>query len=238
MKGSSYKFGSTYVGSKQPSPTEAYPVMIGEMSNEGNLQAQFIHQCTSRFKAKCIAQTQGSKLQSVQIGGDVVFKDSTISFVCADPDLLNGSGMLILHYLQGITPKLAIGSELLYQRGAARQQAIVTVAGRYKTDTWQAAGTLAMGGIHASFYRKANENVQVGVELEASLKNKESVTTFAYQMDLPKMNLMFKGMLTSEWTIGSSLEKRLQPLPITLNLTGTYNIKKDKVAVGIGAMLG
>nr|XP_002131395.1 mitochondrial import receptor subunit TOM40 homolog isoform X2 [Ciona intestinalis]XP_009858300.1 mitochondrial import receptor subunit TOM40 homolog isoform X1 [Ciona intestinalis] len=237
-EGSSYRFGSTYVGTKQPSPTEAYPVMIGEMSNEGNLQAQFIHQVTSRFKAKCIAQTLGSKLQSVQVGGDVVFNDSTLSVVCADPDLLNGTGMLIVHYLQAITPKLSIGSELLYQRGAARQQAIASIAGRYKTENWQAAGTIAAGGMHASFYRKANENVQVGVELEASLKNKESVTTFAYQMDLPKMNLLFKGMLTSEWTIGSALEKRLQPLPITLNLTGTYNIKKDKVAVGIGAVLG
>jgi len=45
-------------------------------------------------------------------------------------------------------------------------------------------------------------------------------------------------MLTSDWTVGSSFEKKLPPLPITLNLTGSYNIKKDKVAVGVGAVLG
>jgi len=55
------------------------------------------------------------------------------------------------------------------------------------------AGTLGVGGLHASFLRKANENIQVGVELEASLRTLESVTTLAYQLDLPKMNLLFKG---------------------------------------------
>ena len=49
--------------------------------------------------------------------------------------------------------------------------------------------------MHASFYRKANENVQVGVELEASLRTLESVASLVYQFDLPKMNLVFKGKL-------------------------------------------
>lgn len=45
-------------------------------------------------------------------------------------------------------------------------------------------------------------------------------------------------MVTSEWTIGSSLEKKLLPLPVTLNINSSYNLKKDKVAVGVGATLG
>ncbi|CAK8694276.1 unnamed protein product [Clavelina lepadiformis] len=235
---SSYKFGSTFVGSKQPSPTEAYPVMVGEMSNEGDLQAQFIHQIFSPVKLKCIAQTSGSKFQSLQIGADIQLKDASISMVTADPNLLEGTGMLVVHYLQAITPKLAMGSELLFQRAKHRQQAMITLAGRYQTKDWQLAATLGMAGLHTSFYRKANENVQVGVEMEASLKTMESVMTLAYQFDLPKMNLLFKGMMTSEWTVGSSLEKKLLPLPITLQLTGSYNIKKDKVSCGIGAVLG
>nr|CAB3267165.1 mitochondrial import receptor subunit TOM40 homolog [Phallusia mammillata] len=235
---STYKFGSTFVGSQQPSPTEAYPVMIGEMSNEGNLQAQLIHQFGNRLRLKCIGQMAGPKFQSIQLGTDLFLKDSTISVVTADPDPLNGTGMLIVHYLQAITPRISMGSELLYQRGGGRQQAMLTLAGRYQTEDWQLATTLGMAGLHASFFRKANENVQVGVELEASLKTMESVTSLAYQFDLPKMNLLFRGMLTSDWTIGSSLEKKLAPLPITLNMTGTYNIKKDKVAVGLGAVLG
>jgi len=45
-------------------------------------------------------------------------------------------------------------------------------------------------------------------------------------------------MMNSEWTVASFLEKKLMPLPITLQLTGTYNLKKDKVSCGIGALLG
>lgn len=235
---SSYRFGSTFVGTKQLSPSEAFPVMVGEMDNEGNLQAQLIHQFGNNIKLKCIAQTMGSKIQSLQIGTDITMKDSTFSLVTADPDLLNGNGMLIAHYLQRITPNISLGSELLYQRGAGKQQAIVTLAGRYKTKDWSLAGTIGSGGLHTSFYRKANENVQVGVELEASLRTMDSVTSMVYQIDVPKMNLLFKGIMTSQWTIGSSLEKKLAPLPLSLNLTGTYNLDKDKVAVGIGAVLG
>ena len=48
----------------------------------------------------------------------------------------------------------------------------------------------------------------------------------------------FLAMVNSDWTIGSFFEKKLMPLPISLQLTGSYNIKKDKVSCGIGAVLG
>ena len=43
------------------------------------------------------------------------------------------SGMLVVHYLQAITPQLAMGSELLFQRAKHRQQAMITLAGRYQS---------------------------------------------------------------------------------------------------------
>jgi mitochondrial import receptor subunit TOM40 len=44
------------------------------------------------------------------------------------------SGVLVLHYLQTLTPSLALGGELAYQRGPALpggQIAIMSGAGRY-----------------------------------------------------------------------------------------------------------
>ena len=35
---------------------QAFPVMTGEMSNEGDLQAPFIHQLTDSMRFKCVAQ--------------------------------------------------------------------------------------------------------------------------------------------------------------------------------------
>lgn len=45
--------------------------------------------------------------------------DYTASMTVANPDLINGSGVVVLHYLQAITSSLALGSELAYQRGSA-----------------------------------------------------------------------------------------------------------------------
>ena len=61
----------------------------------------------------------------------------------------------------------------------------------FSAKNWQLAGTLGIDGIHASFLRKANENVQVAVELEASLRTLESVTTLAYQFHLPLSFFVF-----------------------------------------------
>lgn len=235
---SSYRFGSTFVGTKQPTPVEAYPVLVGEMNTEGDLQAQLIHLFGKSVKLKCIAQTNGSKIKSFQTGVDILFNNSCVSLLAADPDVFNKSGMFIAQYLQGLTPQLSVGADLIYQRNAMRQNSIQSLAARYKAKDWQFAANAGTAGLHMSYYRKANNYVQVGVEMEASLKNFESITTFGYQMDIPKMNLLFKGMVTSEWTIGSSFEKRLLPFPISLNMTATYNIKQDKATVGLGAVLG
>lgn len=45
--------------------------------------------------------------------------DYTASCTIAQPDVIRGSGVLVFHYLQSITPHLALGSELAYQKGAA-----------------------------------------------------------------------------------------------------------------------
>lgn len=60
-------------------------------------------------------------------------------------------------------------------------------------EDWSLAANIGSGGLHTSFHRKANEHVQVGVEFEASLRTMDSVTSLVYQMDVPKMNLLFKG---------------------------------------------
>lgn len=44
------------------------------------------------------------------------------------------SGVLVLHYLQSLTPSLALGGELAYQRGPGLpggQIALLSAAGRY-----------------------------------------------------------------------------------------------------------
>ncbi len=53
---SSYHFGTTYVGSNQISPAEAYPVMLGDIDTSGSLNAQIINQLANRLRGKLVVQ--------------------------------------------------------------------------------------------------------------------------------------------------------------------------------------
>lgn len=44
-------------------------------------------------------------------------EDFTATATVANPDLINGSGVMVLHYLQSITTNLALGAEIAYQAG-------------------------------------------------------------------------------------------------------------------------
>lgn len=62
-----------------------------------------------------MAQIAESKWKSLQYTADYKGEDFTASFTMGNPDLLSWNGMGILHYLQSVTPKLALGAELAYQ---------------------------------------------------------------------------------------------------------------------------
>jgi len=53
---SGYRFGATYVGTKQYSPTEAFPVLLGDIDPSGNLNANVIHQFSPRLRCKFASQ--------------------------------------------------------------------------------------------------------------------------------------------------------------------------------------
>lgn len=55
---SGYRFGATYVGTKQISPSEAYPILLGDIDPSGNLNATMIHQIQPKLQAKFGAQVK------------------------------------------------------------------------------------------------------------------------------------------------------------------------------------
>ncbi|XP_062895080.1 mitochondrial import receptor subunit TOM40 homolog [Mobula hypostoma] len=235
---SSYHFGATYVGTKQISPTEAFPVLVGDMDNTGSLNAQVIHQVTNRVRSKMVLQTQQSKFINWQVDSEYRGEDYTATLTLGNPDILLGSGIVVAHFLQSITPRLALGAELVYHRRPGEEGAVMSVAGRYTGSNWIGTLTLNPAGGHATYYHKANEQLQVGVELEASLRMQETNVTFGYQLDLPKANLLFKGSLDSNWVVGATLEKKLVPLPLTLALGAFLNHRKNKFQCGFGLTIG
>ena len=69
----------------------------------------------------------------------------------------------------------------------------------YTAPKWLLSGNITplAGGLHSCFYRKISDNVQMGVELEGSLRNQECTGTIAYQIEVPTANITCKGNGTS-----------------------------------------
>lgn len=238
---SGYRFGATYVGTKQFSPSEAFPVILGDIDPSGNLNANLIHQFHPRVRCKFASQIQDSKLTAAQLSTDYRGDDFTATLTVGNPNLINNSGVIVAHYLQAVTKKLALGGELAYQYGQnvpGGQIAVVSAVAKYGNadSTW--SGTLGPGGIHICYYQKASEQLQIGVEVETSLRMAESVATIGYQVDLPKADLVFRGSFDSNWTVCGVLEKRLQPLPFSFMLSGRLNHNKNQFRLGCGLVIG
>ncbi|XP_068179820.1 mitochondrial import receptor subunit TOM40 homolog [Antennarius striatus] len=235
---SGYRFGSTYVGTKQTGPEESFPVLVGDMDNTGSLNAQIIHQLTTAVRSKIAIQTQQSKFVNWQCDLEYRGKDFTSTVTFGNPDVVVGSGILVTHYLQSITPALALGGELMYHRRPGEEGAVTSLLGRYTGPNYIATLTLGGVGAHATYYHKASDQLQVGVEFQASTRMQETSTSFGYQVDVPKTNLVFKGTVDSNWVVGATLEKKLLPLPLTLALGAFLNHRKNKFQCGFAITIG
>ncbi|XP_068431639.1 mitochondrial import receptor subunit TOM40B [Clinocottus analis] len=238
MGDSTYRFGATYVGTKQMGPAEFFPVMVGDMDNSGSLNAQVIHQVANRVRSKLAFQTQQNKFVNWQGDAEIKGEDFTATVTLANPDVLVGSGIVVTHYLQSITPALALGGELVYHRRPGEEGTVVSLVGRYTGSNYIATLTLGSAGAHASYYHKANEQLQLGVEYEASTRMQDTSVSFGYQLDVPKANLLFKGSVDSNWVVGATLEKKLLPLPLSLVLCTFLNHQKNKFQCGFGVTIG
>uniref|UniRef100_A0A2I3HVY7 Translocase of outer mitochondrial membrane 40 n=1 Tax=Nomascus leucogenys TaxID=61853 RepID=A0A2I3HVY7_NOMLE len=230
---SNYHFGVTYVGTKQLSPTEAFPVLVGDMDNSGSLNAQVIHQLGPGLRSRMAIQTQQSKFVNWQVDGEY-----SAVITLGNPDILVGSGILVAHYPHSITPCLALGGELVYHRRPGEKGTVMSLAGKYTLNNWLATVTLGQAGMHATYYHKASDQLQVGVEFEASTRMQDTSVSFGYQLDMPKANLLFKGSVDSNWIVGATLEKKLPPLPLTLALGAFLNHNKNKFQCGFGLTIG
>ncbi|XP_040574241.1 mitochondrial import receptor subunit TOM40 homolog 1 [Lepeophtheirus salmonis] len=239
-----YRFGATYVGSVPgPNPPEEYPILLADMDPKGDLNANIVHAFSKNFRAKAIAQIQKSKWVSAQFTGDYTTDNYTASFTLGNPDLINGTGVLVTNYLQAITRNLSLGAELAYQSTPqlpGGHMAAVTLVGRYANKNSAFACTLGGGGqMHASFYQNCGEGVQMGTEIEANLRMQDSVASIGYSIDVGNNGTtVMKGSVDTNCIVKSVIETKLLPLPFTLALCGLINHKKNTFQLGCGFIMG
>ncbi|KAM4604529.1 mitochondrial import receptor subunit TOM40B isoform 2-T2 [Discoglossus pictus] len=235
---SSYHFNAKYIGDQQPSGPEAFPTLTGDLDNNGSLNAQVLCLLAERIRSKAVFQTHHSKFLTWQIDAEYRGDTCTGTLTLGNPDVINESVILVTHFLQSITSRLVLGGELVYHQRMGEEGAILTLAGKYSAPKWMATLNVGYGGAHASYYHRANEQIQIGVEFEADTRLQETSFAFGYHLNIPKANMIFKGSVDSSWCVGAVLEKKLPPLPVTLALGAFMNHWKNKFHCGFSIMVG
>ncbi|XP_034950465.1 mitochondrial import receptor subunit TOM40 homolog 1-like [Chelonus insularis] len=239
---SGYKFGACYKGSKRIGLYERYPLMSGDIMPNGNLAANFSHTLGCRTRIKHVTQMVDDRCVTSSSTIEYRSDDATTSIILADPDFLKQSGTLVFHYLQALTSRLTLGTEIAFHRSRnvpGGQQSIMTVAMRYSTGPRTFSATLGGVGLHVCYHHKASQQLQLGVELESNLRTLESSAAVVYQLDIPHANMIFRGLVNTETTISGVLEKKLYPMPETsLFLSAMLNHRKQQLRVGIGLNIG
>lgn len=236
-----YKLGATYIGTKQISPTEAFPVILGDVDPSGNINFNIIHQLSPEVRLKGAAQVQECKLTATQGTMEYKGSDYTLAMAVGKPDFSEKSSVFVGHYLQSVTKRLALGAELVYQSGMrvmGGEIAITSAAARYTMDDSEISATLSTANFHLCYFKQASEQLQIVAEMDTSFRGMESVGTIGYQVTIPKADLVFRGMVDSNWNIGAVLEKKLQPLPFTFALSGMANQAKQQFKFGCGLIIG
>lgn len=233
-----YHLHAAYAGDWQLSPTEVFPTVVGDWDSSGSLNAQVLLLLAERLRAKAVFQTQQSKFLTWQFDSEYRGDDYTATLTLGNPDLIGESVIVVAHFLQSLTHRLVLGGELVYHRRPGEEGAILTLAGKYSTVHWVTTLNVGSGGAHASYYHRANEQVQVGVEFEANTRLQDTTFSFGYHLTLPQANMVFKGMVDSNWCVGAVLEKKMPPLPVTLALGTFLNHWRNRFHCGFSITVG
>ncbi|CAL7934551.1 unnamed protein product [Xylocopa violacea] len=243
---SGYKFGTKYVGTKliglNEKIYEKYPIAVGEIMPNGNLTASFVHTFGCRFRYKLSAQIADGKCKASSSSLEYRSNDFTVAVTIANPRFIKGHGTVVIHFLQSITSRIALGAEIACLRGSkvpGGQQTVMCVAFRHSTGPTTLSGTIGEAGLHLCYHRRASSQLELGVELETNMRTHQSVATIVYQVNVPYADLIFRGIVNSETTVGGTFEKKLYPIPeSSLVISGLLNHKKQQFRVGVGLNIG
>ncbi|KAL7675316.1 hypothetical protein ACOME3_001579 [Neoechinorhynchus agilis] len=242
-----FKWGASYVGSNQYSANEIFPVMIGDMDANGNMNANIIHQFNDRIRTKMIVQIAKKNANAVQLSSDYRMPTSTASFHLVNVDLIKQQGIFIGQYLRRITENIDAGIEYCHNYAAAPSAKFESIhagmfqlAARYrqKENCWTGAVSPLIGVVHLGYWhRRLFSPIQFGVELEASPN--DAVATLSYQVDMDKGgDCTFKAFTDSNWNVGGVMEKRFSQLPFSLIISGLANHANGAFKFGFGMNVG
>lgn len=238
---SGYKFGAFYEGTTMIGRSERYPSLSCIVTPSGNQTIKFANTLGCRYRLMLEGQIADSKYKVYSSTLDYRSDNCTLSMRLDNPNLFDLNGTLVIHFLQAVSSGLALGVEMACHRDPrfSGQKTILSGAARYSTGQFTISSTVGEAGVHVCCHRRASENLQIGTEIDVNLRTHESQGTLVYQLNAPRANFTFRGMIDSECSVSGVLDKKLSSIiESSLLISGTLNHKKRQFRVGVGLNVG
>ncbi|KAL1925649.1 uncharacterized protein VTP21DRAFT_532 [Calcarisporiella thermophila] len=226
-----YNFGSIFLGTNS--------LLQGTVDNDGNVTARVNYAWNQKNTTKIQAQISGQPGHSMlQVEHDHLGSDYSVSLKAVNPSPAESTGIYLLSYLQSITPRLALGVETVYQRPTSEvEETLTSVVAKYTGDncvaTVQAQG---MGALHASYYHKLGEKVDVGTEIQllSAGGRRDGVTTFGALYQFRQSSV--RAQIDTTGRVSAVIEERMAP-GFSFLVSGDLDHVKGNAKFGVGIMI-
>ncbi|XP_065079395.1 mitochondrial import receptor subunit TOM40 homolog [Ochlerotatus camptorhynchus] len=208
-------------------PVVAFDLNPGTLASNLFLLYRPVASICSEISIQLKPQTQSSPVidrLSLQHTGT----STTTTLRCYNPT--RQSCRMTLDHLVSYNDRLAFGAELLYEWYRDTTNAQMAIAARYTGDKYSLAITGSKEAFDLSYWRKVNNQLQIGSSLACSHREGKAIGTIYYLMERPDCTI--RGLFDSDWSVGFTYQRKLSQMPIGTGISLLFCIPKNTFQCG------
>ncbi|PVU97629.1 hypothetical protein BB561_000448 [Smittium simulii] len=230
---SSFNFAAVFANEKT--------LMHGGMDTEGNLQSRFHYNWTNAFTTKMQAQVHKDPNRSMlQAEAEYDGSDYIVNAKAVNPSI-DSTGIFMANYLQSITKKLSVGTEIMIQKPfPGVQESVLSFAARYTPNpesVW-VAQTQGANIFTASYWKKISPKCDACAEIQIvniDSQNRRDATVNAgakYEF----ATATYRAQIDNNFKVSMLLEEKIAP-GFSFLLSGEMDHLKGENKFGFGLQL-
>ncbi|KAH8420232.1 hypothetical protein KR009_007697 [Drosophila setifemur] len=232
-----YRLNATYCISKKlhPFTGENMSLLMTEIDSRGGFTAGLHHFVSDRLRCKFTCTLGCGRLEEHQLFADYLGKDYTLSCVLGNLNPWLGSGMVVTSYLKRISQPLELGWELIWQ--GEDGPSLLSGVARYARGDGVFSGTINRNATELCYTHNFGPCLRACAQIQANFWKQSAVARLSYHLVMPHTQFTFRGGVDSRGVISAVCEKRLEPLPLLLVISGKMNHVSNHFRLGVGAVL-
>ncbi|OMJ24763.1 Mitochondrial import receptor subunit TOM40 [Smittium culicis] len=231
---SSFNFASVYANERT--------LLHGTMDTEGNLQSRLHYALTKNLAAKAQAQVMKNDSRSMlQTELEYDGSDYIANAKIINPNVVDGTGIYLLNYLQSITKKFALGAEFMVQKPMPNvSETVTSLAARYVPDDTSCWVLQTQGSsvLTTSYWRKISPKCDAAAELQLvnipSQGRRDGTVSIGAKYDFNSAT--YRAMIDNSFKVSMLLEEKIAP-GFSFLISGEMDHLKGENKFGFGLQL-